>query len=450
MKNRALRIIALSGVAGLLAIALGGFSFIHQRYFNGDTTGITLVDDPKGKSDYTGDGITLTQIDGMTFDVSAALKKGDSITNVTLAGIDLGLMIPTTPEAIRGHKDLEKWFLSEREFNRQRVGFAPDSPHIQLEKGSELDGKEISVNLTNNCLGSGRWEFTVFSEENGEKERLYQGFFSFPIQRYRELFEVANQTSYWNHAKSMEGWPGFNFLKGMPFDLETLRKVDSEYEVTARSLDDESILTKSEQETKANLIVYNDAGRQPQTWQEMRQAQVQFQSFVPPGIYDESRLWDTNYSEIANFSGATVRQVTSKITNQPLHEIELTFQNSKGQIRRLIVSGLNLQDVPQLPNDKYYEGIYRPMGFGTPFTQDYEKLKRNVPSKSPFFSILLDENNQVMNYRGDVGINGLVIYRDIDNPKLVHIHPLSYERITLVGHYLVDLSDRDAVFSLAN
>lgn len=248
----------------------------------------------------------------------------------------------------------------------------------------------------------------------------------------------------------MEAWPGFNFFKGMPFDLEALRKVDSEYEVTAKSLDDEAVLVENEQETKANLIVYNGVGQQPQTWQEMRQAQVQFQSFVPPGIYDESRLWDTNYSEIASFSGATVRKVTSKISNEPLHEVELAFQNSAGQTRRLIVSGLNLQDVPQLPNDKYYEGIYMPMGFGTPFTQDYEKLKQNVPSESPFFSILLDEKNQVVNYRGDVGINGLVIYRDIASPNLVHIHPLSYERITLVGHYLVDLSDREAIFSLAN
>ena len=44
-----------------------------------------------------------------------------------------------------------------------------------------------------------------------------------------------------------------------------------------------------------------------------------------------------------------------------------------------------------------------------------------------------------MDYRGDVGINGLVLHRDVDDPNLVHLYLMSYERIVLVGHYVVDV-----------
>ena len=47
-----------------------------------------------------------------------------------------------------------------------------------------------------------------------------------------------------------------------------------------------------------------------------------------------------------------------------------------------------------------------------------------------------------MNYRQDIGLNGLVMHRDLADPNVLHLYPMSYERITLVGHYVVDLRDR--------
>ncbi|NJL36826.1 MAG: hypothetical protein HC899_08715 [Leptolyngbyaceae cyanobacterium SM1_4_3] len=440
MQKRFQRYIVLSGVIGLATIIAGASTLFYQRYFANNLSEIALVDEPESTSDYSGEKISFEQIEGMTHNVSATMQNGGSEVVVTLKDIDLGLWIPTVPEAIQDNAQLERLFLSEREFNRQRVVFAAGSPHIEIQDGSGLDAKNISVNLTNNCLGSGRWEFAVFEEQNGEKTKIYQGYFSFPLGSYRQLVETANGTSYWQQARSMEAWPGFNFFSGTSFDLEATRSVDSEYEVVAVSRDNDPILAADEQESKTKLIVHSSSEQPLKTWQDLRSSDVQFQSFVSPGIYDETQLWNTNFSEIANFSGAVVRQISSNLSDEPLQEIELTFQNEAGEDRTLVVSGLKLEDLPQLATNEYYKGLYRPLGFGTPFTQDYEELKQNPPSESPLFSFVLDEEGRLMNYRKEIGINGVVMYRDIDRPERIHIHPLSYERIMLVGHYVVDLN----------
>jgi hypothetical protein len=449
MPKRFQRFVVLSGIIGLAAIVAGASTLFYQRYFANNLSDIALADEPESTSSYSGEKIAFNPVEGMIYDVSATLQNGDSTSTVMLKDIDLSLWIPTVPEAVQDHKQLEKWFLSEREFNRQRVVFAAGSPHIEVQDDSGLNPENISVNLTNNCLGSGRWEFSVFEEQNGEKVKIYQGYFSFPLGHYRQLVETANGTSYWQQARSMEAWPGFNFFGGSSFDLEATRSVESEYEVAATSMENDPILAADEQESKTKLIVYSSSDQPLKTWKDVKKSQVQFQSFVAPGIYDETRLWDTNYSEIASFSGAVVRQISSKLANESLQEVELSFQNEAGQERKLVLSGIRLEDVPQVATDEYYKGVYMPLGFGTPFTQDYEELKKNRPSESPFFGFLLDEEGRLMNYRMDVGINGIVMYRDVDKPERIHIHPLSYERIMLVGHYVVDLNGEASAMLLS-
>ena len=103
------------------------------------------------------------------------------------------------------------------------------------------------------------------------------------------------------------------------------------------------------------------------------------------------------------------------------------------------MSGIDWSEVPRLDSADYADGIYMPLGFGTPFTQSYDELKENPPALSPFFSVLLDGQNKVINYRQDIGINGLVMHRDINDENLLHLYLMSYERITLIGHYVVDM-----------
>lgn len=433
------------GVLSLL-LAISASTFLYKRYFNYDLTKIPLSTNQENTVTYSDGNISFSQVNGMTFNVSANLVNDESSATVDLKNIDLGLFIPTLPEAVRSDENLKKWFLSEREFNRQRVVFAAGSPHIEVKTGKGLDQNNVSIQLTNNCLGAGYWELAVYTEQNGQEEPLYKGFFTFPRGSYRQLVETANNTSYWKHARSMEGWLGFNFNKGLPFNLNATRTVQSEYQVTAKYPQDEAILTAGEQEKKAKLVVYGDTDQPLKTWGDIKKSNVQFQSFLAPGSYAKSSLWSTNYREITNFSGAVVRDISSKLSSdRSLQEIELSFENDQGETRHLIISGLDMQDLPQLEVNDYSNGLYMPIGFGTTFTQDYEDLQENPPTESAFFSVMLDENDQVVDYRHDIGINGIVLHRDATNPDLVHIYPLSYERIMLVGHYIIDMSSKQTV-----
>ena len=60
--------------------------------------------------------------------------------------------------------------------------------------------------------------------------------------------------------------------------------------------------------------------------------------------------------------------------------------------------------------------------------------------KFPSLVFGLDGENRVIDYRKDIGLNGLILHRDALNEALLHVYILSYERITLVGHYVIDLA----------
>ena len=437
-------------VAGVLAfVAVGaGAAKLHAKYNDYDLSAVGLANEPvSGQITYAGEAIRFTSVgDGSSnlYDIAFDLEGEGYNETLSLQNVDLDLFIPTVPEHVQGDSQLVRWFLSEREFNRQRAVFSAGSEHINAPNGfAGYDSDELVISLTNNCLGAGYWELAVsVVEEDGSTRKIYQGFFDFPMGAYAEMVQNRNpDVSYMDQARSMEPWIGFRFLKGNTFNLERLRTVISDTVVDASDRDDAAVLALNEQADKANLVVYD--GDPWETYADLRQSQVQFQSFVAPGIYTDSRLWGSDLSEIATLDHAIAREVESPLSDKALTEIELVMLNNEGVPRRLIVSGIDLEQVPQLPTEEYSDGIYRPMGFGTPFTQDYEELKQNPPETVPFFSVLLDENDEVMNYRMDVGINGLVLHRDEADPSVLHIYPMSYERILLVGHYVIDV-DKEA------
>ncbi|MEM6598001.1 MAG: hypothetical protein AAF635_07510 [Cyanobacteria bacterium P01_C01_bin.69] len=442
------------GITSSVAVA-------HQRYSDRSLFNIPLQTEAVEGHTWTGEGISFHQLDGDHFDVSFNLS-GDQDAQLVLRDIDLTLMIPEVPVTAQGNPDLTRWFLTEREFNRQRVIFEPGSTHIDLPDG--LDGynaEDLSIALTNNCLGAGYWELAVSAPNGeGELEKIYQGYFTFPRGVYAEIVSWLNPSSYWQQARTMEAWPGFDFLSGLPFALSELRTVDAETVVPVTDLKTEEIIAKNEQIKKESLIVYADGtdADDIRTWEDIRQADLRFQSFVTPGIYDESRLWESDFSQLKTVVSAVGRQITSPLADVPfsdeanvedisvtdsqqqaLVEVELDFESEAGELRRLVVSGIDWAQVPQLESVDYSDGVYMPLGFGTPFTQSYGDLQETPPAQSPFFSVFLDADNRVIDYRQDIGVNGLVMHRDVDDPDLLHLYLMSYERITLIGHYVVDL-----------
>jgi hypothetical protein len=392
------------------------------------------------QSDYTVENLSFKQLEkgNKFYDVTFTLNGEGKTTLIELKTVDISLWIPTVSEASTANFQQRLWLLTEREFNRQKVNFAADSSHInRANLPPEL--KNISVDLTNNCLGAGYWELAVSKEQGGKNTKVYQGYFHFPRGKYQQLFDQFNADSYWSYARHLEAWPGLNFLKGSPFPLVTIRTVSQEKQVQATDLKNEPVFAYEEQKKKQNKMVYSTA-TEVKTWEDLRKANPQYHRFVPPGVYSDKSLVQSNYNEIANLSGATIREINNPVSSEKLQEIELNFTNKEGKARKLIISGIEIQNLPQLPVNKYSQGMYHPLGFGPSFTEDYEHLKQNPPQKRPVFMVLLDEKGELMNYRYDVGLNGIVLHRDEQNPQLLHFYPLAYERITLVGHYLINLA----------
>ncbi|MGK7908860.1 MAG: hypothetical protein AB4040_16750 [Synechococcus sp.] len=435
---------ALSVASGLIALLAGSSAaaFLISRYSNTTMYRVTLEDhSDSGEAIFTGQNVQFIRETDGTYSVDIDLEGQGAETQLVLQNIDLSLFIPTVPKTARGDSKLMRWFLSEREFNRQRVIFQPGSKHIDAPEslaGYKTEG--LAIALTNNCLGAGYWELALYDEENDNSQKIYQGYFDFPRGAYSQLVESMNaDTSYWQQARTMEAWIGFKFNKGLEFDLDRLRTVESEWISPADDMADSTVLSLNEQQRKESLIVNTSSLGNWMTYRELRQQPLHFQTFSPPGIYDPNQLWPSNFGEIERMISSTVRTISTPLSDKPLTEIELEFLSDDNQLRFLVVSGIDLDSVPQLSVNDYSEGLYRPLGFGVPFTQNYADLEQMRPEEDPFFSVLLDEQGTVMDYRGDVGINGLVMHRDESNPNRIHLYLMSYERIVLVGHYTIDL-----------
>lgn len=437
------RAIAL-GLTILTTLGVAGWR-LAQRYGSDRLAQLPLTADPEHTSTFVGRSITFDPVANTEnaehhYTVNIVLDHNQQAIPIQLHNIDLGLMLPQAPASVQSTHILAQWFLTEREFNRQRVLFKHSSEHLVLpEQIGDYAAEQITVALTNNCLGAGYWEVALYAEAEtgGDREKIYQGYFTFPRRAYGQLVAQLNDTPYLPLLPGMEGWVGFNFHRGRFFDLAALRTVETEAIVAGRDRAQEAVFAHGEQAQKAQLVV---AAKTPETWQDLRDQTVQFQSFVPPGIYQPEAVWEMHLEELAHLSGAIARQVRSPLASQPLTEVELTFTSAAGNTRRLIVSGIDLAKLPQLNPEHYSAGLYMPLGFGTPFTQDYADLKAQPPQTSPFFTVLLDGENRLLHYRKQVGINGIVLHRDAQDPHILHLYPMSYERITLAGHYTLDLT----------
>ncbi|MEG4288007.1 hypothetical protein Q5692_04700 [Microcoleus sp. C2C3] len=351
---------------------------------------------------------------------------------ISFKNIDVSLFVPKNPDWVKKNKNLETIALVDREWNRQQVSFKPESSNIEVSGGDGFEKNNlVSVDLANNCLNAGLWEVLLFVKEGEFKKLYYQGWFTFPKGHYKNIFENNNKVSYWENWYKLEHWQN---PAGTPIDLPALRQFSSEKEVPAQFLADERFITSGEQNRKFKLVF----GDNILTWEELQNSQAKFASFVPPGRYDVNKPWSNEFWRIANFEKAILRDVKSPGSNQILQELELIFKDKRtGEKNRYIVSGFNLDKIPQLAVSDYSKGLYMPMGIGIPpFFQSYEDLKQAPPFQSPYFSVLLDSQNKWINHH-ETAIDGVVMHRDRDNPELLHFYFLTYERHSLLGHYII-------------
>ena len=357
---------------------------------------------------------------------------------IAIKNIDLNLLIPKAPEWAKKDRGLEVIAFTDREWNRQQVSFPVDSEHIEVIGGDGFEKQNLAeVALARNCLNAGLWEIILSTkDEDGNKAGYYQGWFNLPMGYYKDVFENINNMSYWKHWWKLEHWQD---PTGTVTNVNLLRKVVNEQDVTTQFPLDEKIIVAGEQSRKIRTTQAINI----RTWKDFYDLDnsISFASFLPPGTYKNDKPRNNEYWRIGKFEKAILRDIKPVGVSEVLQEVELIFKDKKtNEENKLFISGVNIKDLPQLSTKEYFKGLYLPMGIGVPpFYQSYEQLKQNPPDRNPYFSVLLDSQDKWIDHH-TVAVDGPVMHLDIDNPELLHLYLLSYERHTLIAHFLLDIS----------
>jgi hypothetical protein len=365
-------------------------------------------------------------------------SRHSHVATIDFKNIDVGLMTPSEPGWTKADPNLERIALTDRQWNRQQVSFALGSEHLEVTGGNGFERKSlIQADLAKNCLNAGLWEVLLYDREDGQKALYYHGWFTFPLGYYKTIFEHNTGLSYWKHWYYLEHW--FD-PAGLKLDLARLRTVLSQRTVPAEFLLREPIFAYDEQQRKLRTLDLHDLV----TWGDFFTAAgegIRFPTFAPPGRYFVSKPWKNKYWQLAKLNKAILRDIKSPASNRPLLEIELVFTNGRtGEPSRFIVSGIDPQSLPELNISDYSTALYTPMGIGVPTVfQSYDELEKNPPERSPYFSVMLDGRDRWINHH-EVAIDGPVLHLDKVNPHVLHLYLLSYERHTLIAHYVVSLT----------
>ena len=434
------------GWSGLLLLLGGcvGVGMFLSRYTTGKETIVDIyefptfeyAEDPSGRSpyysEYKGRRLKLVQRDDKHFDfIFEPLEE--HVAKVVFKNVDVSLLTPGLPEYAKEDAGLRRIALTDRQWNRQQAQFYVGQDDVEVTGGDGFEQENLHVaSLAKNCLNAGLWEVLLFTKTETGKQMYYQGWFTFPMGQYKRLWEQNTELSYWSDLNfyRMEHWldPVGNILP-----LEKLRTVLDETKVDAKFDPEEPIRFSGEQIRKRRTTMAPGV----RCWGDIvkRRDSIRFATFHPPGYYDVEKPWSNRFDLIANFKGATHRRIKSELDGSELDELELEFESTEGLTSRLYIGGIDLASAPALDSEDYPKGLYLPMGIGTPpFYQDYQELLKNPPQLSPYYSFVLDESGGWIDHHS-MAIDGPVIHRDANNPDLVHLYLMSYERHLLVAHF---------------
>ncbi|HBL14387.1 MAG TPA: hypothetical protein DD379_23965 [Cyanobacteria bacterium UBA11162] len=386
---------------------------------------------------YSGRELKIIKKDDTHFDFVLE-PKNEKTAKIVIKNIDLSLLTPKAPEWTKKDNGLEVIAFTDREWNRQQISFPADSEHIEITGGDGFEQKNLfEVALANNCLNAGYWEILLFTKEDNNKSMYYQGWFTFPMGHYKSVFEKINNLSYWKHWWKLEHWQD---PSGTVVNTKLLREVIDEQEIATQFPLDERIFATGEQARKVRTTLASNLT----TWGDFYtdKNQIEFATFRPPGFYDHNVPWGHQYWRIGKFDKATLRNIKPVGVQQNLQEIELAFNDTKtGEQNRLVISGINLKELSKLPVEEYNKGLYMPLGIGIPpFYQSYDDLEKNHPHESPYFAVLLDSKDQWIDHH-KLALDGIAMHLDKENPNLLHLYLLSYERNTLIAHFSMNLKE---------
>lgn len=436
--------LCFASLACLAILVIAGLAWFADRYDDRPRQSVSLTafskdeyqENPENTSQifgaYPHRQLIVEQLNGTHFRflLEPAAPKSAAIE---LIDVDLAHIVAAVPPWVKADPNLTKIGLIDREWNRQQVRFSRNSPHVHVREGGDgFEQRALSrIDLARNCLNAGLWELLLFTTEDGE-ERLYEHvWFTFPLGLYKQLFERVNGLSYWSYWWSLEHWID---PSGTPIRLDKLRTVVQEWPVETTARWDEPVAAQGEQVRKRMNIVTPVAA----TYRDWYSGPVQFASFIPPGRYSRAHPRETGLHYLAELTGAIVRQVTLTGGSPSFFEIELVFRSNKtGEATRLILGGLDGAAIPVAIPDQYDRGWHAPFGIGNPsFFEAYEQVVASPPIQRTFYGFHLDSQNRWLDHHA-IGIDGPLLHWDADDPALLHLYILSYERHALLNHFVM-------------
>ena len=387
---------------------------------------------------YSHPHVTIQQNKDKSFDL-VFLPGNDKSAKIVFKKVDVGLMTPSVPNWVKDNKALTRIALTDRQWNRQQVSFKPGNRHLQVIGGDGVEQKLYQAHLAKNCLNAGLWEVLLYVQENHKKRLIYQGWFTFPLGYYKTVFEENTGFSYWPHAHYLEHW----FTpESVQVDLEKLRRVVKTYPLVLTQDMDEKIAVGGEQINKKKNIISNNKIK---TFKDYMKKDVSFSTFSPPGVYQKNKPWTHEYWRINHPVAAVLNTIKSPAKKKKaFQEVVITYSDDKpnqNDDSYFYVSGFDLSHLPRLDPKHYAEGTLFLMGIGTPpLKQSYAALSKHLPSKSPVFSVFLNEKGEWINHH-EGAIDGVILFVDKDKSNRLHMYLVSYERHAVVAHYVMILPD---------
>lgn len=368
--------------------------------------------------------VALNRLDDGNFDI--IVQPIDEKDTVALRGIDLMELMPTICNKVKDKPYLKKIAIINQEWNRHQVKFLAGEFEVSGENSQGIK----RVDLARNCLNSYLWEIIFYAEEDSILKPYYHGWFDFPHELYADLFKERNDEDFSAYESSLVDWidPEHEVI-----ELTSLRNMTSEVNTSFENLNHEEYPLAGERKKKQINIMYP---KNTAVMQDFLTDSTVFATFSPPGFYNQEDPRSTELSRLARLDSVYVRTLDTD-----LFELELKFNiGNESKETNFIVSGLNKEEIPTLASSDVNNGWQNSMGFGNhTFYETYADALKRPSKSSEYFSFLSDAKGLWIDSHF-VGIDGPMLHWDIDNPAMLHLWILSFERHAFVGHYVIDCS----------
>ena len=344
---------------------------------------------------------------------------------IILNHINLMEWIPTACKNVKQNDYLTEIALVNQEWNRHQVKFTEGEFEIKSNNPYQIK----RIDLARNCLNAYLWEIITYAEEDGKLKPFYHAWFNFPKDLYAQLFEQRNGLDYNHYKNELEEWID---PESKPIDFNQLRTVTSEKEVKFKNLNDQEYPLIGERKKKYPNILYP---KNTTVINDFLTDSTEFATFSPPGFYNPKDPRKTKLSWLKYPTKIIYRTIDTNI-----FELEVDYLNTDStKTTKLIISGLSKNDLPTLSEKDINKGWMNSMGFGNhTFYETYDHCLANCSKNSTYFAVLVDEHNKWLDSHY-VGIDGPLLYWDKNNPNLLHLWILSFERHAFVGHYLIEI-----------